>query len=198
VQLLILKLDTARAGWATGDPNPKYRGTFRPHPYYVDTLPDTHEVNQAFFWFLDEGGELGTVRDVKRAQKLVDAYRQLDPPQEFEIVEAIKPNKSPHYGEEFLGIDLSCGLNNSLLWCGLRLVGKGFGTRKIHPRLQLIEEQFIPMLNDNGLFDDLEAASLCLSRMLDIQRLHPNLFESDERSDFETVALYRVPRDLAS
>ena len=50
---------------------PNYRGTDRVLPYHCDELPDEHEANKAFFWFIEEGGELGVVHDLSKAKWLV-------------------------------------------------------------------------------------------------------------------------------
>lgn len=34
---------------------------------------DEHEINQLFFWFLEEGGELGVVHRLRRAEISVSA-----------------------------------------------------------------------------------------------------------------------------
>jgi hypothetical protein len=38
---------------------PQYRDIYRAHPNYLDSVPREDEINQLFFWFLEEGGELG-------------------------------------------------------------------------------------------------------------------------------------------
>ena len=98
-----------------------YRGTSRFNPCYCEGLPEDHPANRAFFWFVDEGGELGVVHDLAKARNLVALYKALDPPQSFEIVEAIVGDEPPALSGEFLGFDLSCGFNNSLITTRLRV-----------------------------------------------------------------------------
>jgi hypothetical protein len=37
-------------------PNLAYRGTFRMSPAHFDSLPEDHEANMLFSWFIEEGG----------------------------------------------------------------------------------------------------------------------------------------------
>jgi hypothetical protein len=92
-----------------------YRGTDRITPYYVDGLPDDHPVNQAFFWYCDEGGELGVVHDLARARNLVELYRALETSQYFEIIQLVDWSEGDLDLEKLLGYDLSAGYNYSLL-----------------------------------------------------------------------------------
>ena len=67
------------------DNDPHYRGTYRFAPDYYKAASDDHEVNRAFFWYLDERGEAGVVHDLPRALDLVRVYRSVG--QVFEVVE---------------------------------------------------------------------------------------------------------------
>jgi hypothetical protein len=96
---------------------PQYRGTYRAHPTYVDSAASDDEVNQLFFWFLEEGSELGLVHDPAKALRYASLLNEsLDATQRFEVVEVTSGAALPQVGVEFLGFDLSAGSNNSLLW----------------------------------------------------------------------------------
>ncbi|NOX56958.1 MAG: hypothetical protein GXP27_21460 [Planctomycetes bacterium] len=179
----------------------RYKGTYRAHPSYRDDLPESDDANQLFFWFVREAGEVGVVHCVQKACELVRAYERLDPPQTFDVIEVVRRTESPEIGKKYMGIDLSCCFNYSLLSWGLhfsqdiadRLRDSG-ACMRILPLLRLIEYCFVPRLNLNGLFDDWADAQLCLECMMSVQSTCPNLWESSEL-EFECVALWKVCAD---
>ena len=98
---------------------PIYRGTYRDRPYYCDRVGEDHEVNKAFFWFVQNGREakandLDIVHDLGRAKEIALAYKH-HAEQEFEVIEVTLEGEEPSAGEHFLGYDLSRGFFNSLL-----------------------------------------------------------------------------------
>lgn len=166
---------------ATGS---RYRGTFRDGPHYVEGLGDAHEVNRAYRWFADQGGEDLVVHDLDGARKLVEVYKRLEPPQYFEIVEILRSTTRPQKDRDFLGFDLTTG-HFSLLGTGLelRLVAPPGSEDKyeerfrfLRPLLRLIKEHFQPRLNAYGLFDEYDDASLCLESMMALQEYLPSLW----------------------
>src|SRR5438105_1264840 len=87
----------------------KYRGTYRDRPYYCDQFSEDHEVNKAFFWFIQNGregadNELDVVFDLRRAKALAAVYKRYTD-QEFEVVEVTSGAESPSAGKQFLGYD---------------------------------------------------------------------------------------------
>jgi hypothetical protein len=155
-------------------------------------------VNQAFFWYCEEGGESGIVHDLVKAKGLVEAYSQLRPPQYFEIVE-VTDNEHPPSGKgEFLGFDLSAGYRSSLLSWGLE-VDRALPTdlpendlvETLQPLLSLVRQYFQPQLNSNGLFDNFHAAKFCLACMEALQTIRPGLWENEDVR-FEVVSLWRI------
>lgn len=180
---------------------PTYRGTYRSHPYYCDQVQENHEVNQAFFWFCEEGGEIGVVHDIVRAKHLISAYENLSPPQHFELVEVVEGEHSPRVGNEFLGYDLSAGFNNSLLWSGMdinedNIEFQSDETLKIlRPLLHLIKIHFKSMLNSNGLFTNDKEATFCLECMMAIQKLSPGFWEW---GDYEVLGLYSISSEISA
>jgi hypothetical protein len=176
-----------------------YRGTDRMSPYYVDGLYEDHPVNQAFFWYCEEGEELGVVHDLTRARKLVQLYRALDVPQCFEIVQVVDWIDGVRGSGELRGYDLSAGYNYSLLEWHLEIdrdqnsgVDHDERLEVLQPLLRLVKEHFQPLLNANGLFADGDSAAFCLVCMMALQRMRPNLWENDEVV-FDVVGLWVLP-----
>jgi hypothetical protein len=174
-----------------------YRGTYRCHPYHCDAVSDSHKANQAFFWFVEAGGEIGVVHDVAKALSLVAAYGELK--QRFEVIEVSQGRSTPVHNSEFLGVDLSCMFNYSLLASGLDFAPfHGASDRddsllqQIAPLIELVSRHYRPKLNSNGLFGNIEDAEHCLACMLALQRICPNLWEGEGSSDFRPVCLHRV------
>src|SRR5215472_4294200 len=97
---------------------PHYRGTYRAHPTCCEGLPEDSEINKLFFWFLEEGGELGVVHDLSKALRYVELLNAYPLPgySHFEVVEVTGGDEAPQVGGELLGFDVSSGYNNSLLW----------------------------------------------------------------------------------
>ncbi|MGB2676543.1 MAG: hypothetical protein WAN12_05615 [Candidatus Acidiferrum sp.] len=174
--------------------NPGYRGTYRAHPSHCDELPDEHEINRLFFWFLEEGGELGVVQDLPKAQRFAELWNaRLNESQRFEVIEATDLGTTPSPRGSFIGFDLSAGYNNSLLAEGLKQsVGATHLPEPIREFWDLICQHYAPQLNRQGLFQTLETANLCLRSMTALQRLSPNFFEGGDLSDFHPVRLHAV------
>src|ERR1017187_8583019 len=84
-------------------PNPEYRGTCRMCPTHFDDLPEEHEANVLFYWFLEEGGELGVVHDKQKAYRLRDLANLYSNDKSFEVIEALDANSTPVHAGEFLG-----------------------------------------------------------------------------------------------
>jgi hypothetical protein len=172
--------------------NPVYRGTERSHPSHCDSLPDEHEINKLFFWFLKEGGELGVVRDLHKAKRFCELWNaRLSKKDCFEVIEVTDEGQKPEGDGEFLGFDLSSGHNNSLLRWGLRqLPAMNQLSAPIRERAEAISRQYAPQLNAQGLFQAVEVASLCLRSMAALQILSPNLFAGGTLEDFRPIGLY--------
>jgi hypothetical protein len=172
-----------------------YRGTYRTEPSYIEELPEDHEVNVLFWWFMEKSGEDGIVSDKEKAIEMVETYRKLTPPQIFEVVRLLKVKERPPKKEEFLGYDISCGYGTSLLAWELDIVTKGKEKekvlRQISPLTRLVKEHFKPLLNKNCLFNDSKTAQFCLDCMMALQDIRPGLFENEEMV-FEVVGLSKV------
>jgi hypothetical protein len=174
---------------------PQYRGTYRAHPTHCDELPDNHEINQLFFWFLQEGSELGVVRDVLKALRFAELWnaRLKGKDRRFEVVEVAERDAHPRSSGKFIGFDLSAGYNNSLLSWGLKeFVGVNQLSEPIRELWDLVSRHFAPLLNGQGLFQTPEVATLCLRAMTALQDLSPNLFEGGNLRQFQPVGLYLV------
>jgi hypothetical protein len=177
--------------------NPQYRGTYRSHPTYCDEVPDNHEINTLFFWFLDEGGELGVVRDLSKALRFAELWNaRLPEGDRFEVVEVTDQSTPPESSGKFIGFDLSAWYNNSLLSSGLKqFPGVSQLSSPIRELWDLVSRYYAPQLNGQGLFQTSEAASLCLRSMTALQDLSPNLFEGGNLRDFQPVGLHVVDGD---
>jgi hypothetical protein len=192
VRLLIL--DGQRAGGA----NPIYRGTYRRHPSYCDTAADDDEVNQLFFWFLESGGELGVVDDLRKALRyaaLLNANAQrVGSVAGFEVVEVTEGYVGPDAGSDFFGFDLSSGYNNSLLWAGLKsyISEVADKTWAAIPRWAEFSRSYAPRLNQFGLFEIREDAASCLQQAMAIQNDFPSFFEGCDLNEFVVTGIHRL------
>ena len=174
--------------------NPLYRGTYRAAPTHCDDLPDEHEINKLFFWFLEEGGELGVVHDSLRALRFAELWNtRLLPPNRFDVIEVTDRDNAPVSDGIFIGFDLSCGYGNSVLVSGLQPITRRADlSEPILESYEGIRRNFAPQLNQNGLFEAFEAANLCLRAMTALQELSPNFFEGGDLSDFQPVGLFTI------
>jgi hypothetical protein len=180
--------------------NPLYRGTYRSHPTYCDEVPDSHEINKLFFWFLEEGGELGVVQDISKALRFAELWNARLPEQaRFEVVEVTDQNIHPEDSGRFIGFDLSVGYNNSLLPAGLKqFPAANRLAEPVRELCDLMSRHYAPQLNSQGLFPTLGVASLCLRSMTALQDLSPDLFEGGNLRDFRPVGMYAVDRKEGS
>jgi hypothetical protein len=173
--------------------NVEYRGTYRAHPFYVNELSAHAEVNELFLWFVDEGGELGVVRDLSKAQRLAQLFNQWSGRTLFEVLEVTKNNARPELAGEFLGYDLSAAYNSSLLVSGLsRSPSLDSLPSRIRDLAILITDHYAPLLNRNGLFEHCESAASALKSMIALQELSPNLYEGDALTAYCPTALYKL------
>jgi len=174
--------------------NQIYRGTYRAHPSHCDVVPDDHEINKLFFWFLEEGGELGVVHDAAKALRFAELWNgYTNENDRFEVVDVVDKNAPYQSGGIFLGFDLSAGYNNSLLHTGLRQSsGVSRLSEPIRELLDLLSRHYAPQLNGQGLFQSFEIASICLRAMTALQELSPNLFEGGTLSKFSPVGIYSI------
>ena len=179
---------------------PPYRGTYRAHPTHCDELPDHSEINQLFFWFLEEGGQLGMVRDLGKALRFAELWNaRLKEEHPFEVIEVADGDAPPESGGHFIGFDLSSGYNNSLLSWGLKLsVATNQLAEPVRDLCDLLRRHYAPQLNGQGLFQNYEAASGCLRSMTKLQGLSPNLFAGGDLREFRPVGLYTVASRPAS
>lgn len=190
-------MDLLILGPPTRAVSPRYCGTYRTVPHYVAGISEDHPANQAFFWYCSIYPS-STIRDLSKAQALVEAYCRLQSPQRFEIVEVTTGNRPPVARGRLLGFDLSASYHFSLLSWGLHLdpgpLDNPAPEDRLHvlkPLFRLIEAHFRPQLNTSGLFNDYETASLCLDCMMALQQIRPNLWEN-EAVMFEVVGLWLI------
>jgi len=180
--------------------NPQYRGTNRAHPSHCDELPDDDELNKLFFWFIEEGGELGVVQDISKALRFAELWNaRLEERDRFEIIEVTDGDSPGWSAGRFIGFDLSSGYNNSLLSAGLKQFAEANQLKEpIRELWDLVSRHYAPQLNSQGLFQTFEVASLCLRSMIALQDLSPNLFAGGDLRDFEAVGLYVLDPNISN
>jgi hypothetical protein len=175
-----------------------YRGTYRRHPSFCDTVPSDAEINRLFLWFVEAGGELGVVSDLPRAMRYAELLNANASPEglkgKYEVIEVtnLLPEKAPG---QFLGIDLSSGYNSSLLWAGLTSSIENSADRAwdvVRPRWMEFKQLYSPKLNRYGLFEADEHAKSCLRQAMSIQNDFPNFFEGCDLNEFVPTGIYRI------
>ena len=173
--------------------NSHYRGTHRAVPSHCDEMPDDQEINRLFFWYLDEGGEEGVVRDAAKALRFAELWNERLPKDEqFEVVEVTEGNEPPSGGGSLLGFDISSGLGGYSLLAGwLSEIPKVEGLPDaIWEMSNLLARFYGPQLNAFGLFCTRESAAMCLRSMVAMQSLSPNMYESGDVRDFRVLGVY--------
>jgi hypothetical protein len=172
-----------------------YRGTYRAHPTYCDSVPRQHELNKFFYWFLEEGGELGVVHNVGNALQYAKLLNQVSSIKYgcFEVIEVTNGNASPEVGNRLLGFDLSSHFNDSLLWWQLEPQPS---VRSVPPLIQEATDSicttYRPKLNSSGLFQTADIASGCLEAMNAVQRLYPVYEGEDISEDYQIVGIHAL------
>lgn len=177
--------------------NRQYRGTDRRMPTHCDAVPDDHEINRLFRWFLKEGGESGLVHDLLKARRYADLCNQYCPGKHFEVIEVTDGEMTPEDpAHQLLGFDISAnGCGSSLI--SVALLYEPAETMPEEPILvltDLIREHFRPKLNEFGLFRTFEDASHCRRAMIALQSFHPNLYEGGDLEVFTVAGIYLVPQ----
>jgi len=152
-------------------------------------------------WFLEEGGQSGVVKDVRKALQYAALLNSQPGSQlnRFEVVQVVTDDAQSNASGKLLGFDLSSGFSNSLLWWWgpePRVGDSPSLGEPIRTLGDLVYRFYGPQRNENGLFPTVAIASGCLSAMDALQHLCPDLFESEDlRSNFRPVGLYLVPPD---
>lgn len=182
-----------------------YRGLERYAPHYIERVDDDHKVNLLWDKYIHTSNLSSIISDLDLCWEVVGAYSELDPPEEFEIIEITTDNESPLTKQNtFLGYDLvTSGLGSSLLSYGLKIYYDALVDRWenklsaddsywiIKPLVQLVGEYFQSQLNENVLFDDFDLASYCLECMMALQTIRPNLYEG-EGTTFVVAGIWLV------
>ncbi len=169
--------------------NGQYLGTARWEPTHIEK-PEAGEVNNLWNWYIYSITEDGTLRlsDLDKAKNLVNEYRKWG--EEYQIIEVASFANELQIGQ-FIGYDLSYGVGLSLLSWGLTFYNrleKDPKKDKTRPITLLIERYFQPLLNDNGLFNDLETVKFLHEVLCAFQQFEPNAFES-HLEEFKPIAL---------
>lgn len=172
--------------------NAGYRGTYRWHPSFVGDLPEDHEVNQLFCWFLEDGGESGIVHDLDKAIRFVELLNIHGGGRCFEVIQAIRDTGLPWPGGTFIGFDLSLRYSTSLLPSLWMDVTERTPLSPVLVLADVVHRYYAPFLNQAGLFDSDEVASSCLRAMEALQQLHPCLYEGEDLANFSVTSIYAI------
>lgn len=168
-----------------------YRGTDRKEPTYCNAVPDDHEINQLFRWYVER---IGAVHDLAKARRYAELCNAYFPSRHFEVIEATRGETTPTNNGQFLGFDISAGgFGDSLIFNAL-LPGPATGVpeQAILLLSDLIRRYFCPRLNGFGLFQTFGEASHCRKAMIALQSFHPGLYEGGNLDEFEVVGIYLI------
>jgi hypothetical protein len=174
--------------------NTSYRGTYRPHPTYCKERAANDEINLLFAWFIDEGGQLGVVRDVSKALSFAQLWNEQLGEKAFEVVEVVHREMKPVVGAEFYGYDLSQACNNSLLAGWKMSPCSNKANVPIATLAEVVFNYFTEKLNEKGLFDRPDVAASCLCAMKAVQVFWPNCYEGGALDDFDVVGICGVAK----
>jgi hypothetical protein len=172
-----------------------YRGTDRKGPVHCDALPEDHEINRLFVWYLEET-ESGFVHDLAKARRYAELCNQNCPGKRFEVIEVTDGKTTPTDSAQLLGFDISFGGGgDSLIFLAL-LAGPSerIPDEPIDLLSDLIRRYFCPKLNEFGLFRTFEDASHCRRAMIALQSFHPNFYEGGDLEVFTVTGVYLMPR----
>lgn len=173
-----------------------YRGLDRDTPNYINELPENHPINEMFWEFADRKGAYSLLDDLEYARLVVSQYSRLNPPIKFDIVELTDIDEQPQTSDhEFMGFDIACAYRISTLAEKLEtdwILDKPIRTEQdqlIIPFYRVIGHYFAPLLNQNGLFTNLEDAKFCFEAQMAIQKIRPGFYEECE---FKIIGLWKV------
>ena len=170
-----------------------YRGTYRASPSHCDALPEDHEINRLFFWYLEESSEDGLVHDFAKARRFAELWNQQPGDRRYEIVEVTEEKAPPVGGGEFVGFDISTGAGYSFVGAlHIQPAQVGALQEPLRTLDELLIAHFAPRLNSNLLFSTYEDASFCLRVIKALNTLWPSTFESGDLSEFKAFGLYKL------
>jgi hypothetical protein len=132
------------------------------------------------------------VHDEAKTRRLCDLCKVYAPNDNYEVLEAVKADDPPHLSGEFLGYDISQGLNNSLLWWGLKTSVAKDHNEPVSVLADTTFTLFSRQLNNQGLFSDIETATRCRQSLIALQALRPNFIEGGDLQEFCVVGLYSL------
>lgn len=178
--------------WA--GPDLRYRGVYRDEPTYCDALPADHEINNLFVnWYIEEAGESGIVHDLDKAVRYTGLCNKHFPGRFFEVIAVTEGDSPPKVGGRFLGFDLSQGGASSILQGGHQSwIIERQPKRPADVLWKVMRLYFGPRLNEFGLFQRIEDASLCLDSMVALQGYSPGYFEGGDLNVFHVMGVYLV------
>jgi hypothetical protein len=167
-----------------------YRGTDRKHPYYREEFDKLHPVNRMFFRYLEVSNTVSIITDIDQAKEIADTYNTYLPSENFEVIQITNDAKAIFQGD-FLGFDLSSGLNISYLSSGLYLCNESsIFQSDTGTFLCLIERFFKPKLNTCILFQSYDVAIFLRSCISAMNNAYPNCW--DDPSRYQVIGLWKV------
>lgn len=188
--LILKKPDTS--------PGRSYRGTYRCAPDFVGNLSEIDPVNQAFLNYLRISDETGALTELEEASRLVEEYKKVSPPQNFEIVRVTEGGFLGEAKSKLIGFDISSANFLSILeFIFDHDPSKDYATAPgdrywtIVPLINLMQEHFRPFLNSNGLFSDFGKAEFFMSCTNALRSVVPDLWE-DKEIDFKVLGLWEI------
>ena len=168
-----------------------YRGMGRCGPFYVDQLPESAPVNQAFLRCASNAGFIETAEDAFDIARL---YEELG--QYFEVVEILeKDDANIRKSAGGLGYDVVISRGWSLLEYGLARVPRP--GELLDPLFDLVDIHFRSYLNSHGLFSTWEEAFFMVRVIKAVSEVRPNSWESPELISELDVVRLRLLREAA-
>jgi hypothetical protein len=173
----------------------KYYGVSRETPGFFESQDEDKNL---VYWEFSESCVHGLLENINFAKRIVQIYKSLIPPQDFEIIEVTIENNPPENENSlFFGFDIACNYSISALSYDLEIdhvneKGPYFDLdKKLLPLYRLFKLHFQPLLNAHGLFMDYADAQFCLEAMNSIQLIRPNFWEG-EHCQFQVLGIWRI------
>jgi len=133
------------------------------------------------------------VHDFDKAVHCAKLCNKHFPGQLFEVIEVTEGDAAPMNGGRFLGFDLSNGGSGSILQGGHQSwIAERKPKSPADVLWKVMRLYFKPHINEFGLFQRLDDASLCLEAMTALQSYKPGYFEGCDLDVFHVMGIYLV------
>ena len=177
--------------------NPMYRGTYRVEPPYWQQLPPESRYNTLALWYEAETERRGWAEDLEALEELMNLATRVVNRAGYDIL-AVGAEFEGHQPRRFIGYDLSWRFRDSLLVGGLdfSFLQKIVDEFALSPPpadvrrlIRIVQNEFRPLLNRWGLFDERAHAEGCLRVLSQAVRKYPHIAE---QYDYEVTGLVIV------